>query len=84
MRTPLLGYDAPHLSARGTLTLLNNALLSAHFRFADPPAIHKRYGALAEVFFSVCSRAGHLTAAVFITPTADKKKVLKPTCLGSR
>ena len=27
--------SAPHLSARGTLTLLNNALLSAHFRIAD-------------------------------------------------
>ena len=35
LRTPLLGYGAPHLSARGTSTLLNNALLSAHFRFAD-------------------------------------------------
>jgi hypothetical protein len=33
--TPLLGYGAPHLSARGTSTLLNNALLSARFRFAD-------------------------------------------------
>ena len=31
-------YSAPHLSARGTLTLLNNALLSAHFRIADHPA----------------------------------------------
>src|SRR5712692_2314010 len=29
LRTPLLGYGAPHLSARGTSTLLNNALLSA-------------------------------------------------------
>src|SRR6266852_3862023 len=35
LRTPLLGYGAPHLSARGTSTLLNNALLSAHFLFAD-------------------------------------------------
>src|ERR1700756_664100 len=35
LRTPLLGYGAPHLSAKGTSTLLNNALLSAHFRFAD-------------------------------------------------
>jgi hypothetical protein len=34
-RTPLLGYGAPHLSARGTSTLLNNALLSARFRVAD-------------------------------------------------
>src|SRR5690348_11146738 len=37
LRTPLLGYGAPHLSARGTSTLLNNALLSAHFRLADDP-----------------------------------------------
>src|SRR2546427_1531460 len=35
LRTPLLGYGAPHLSARGTSTLLNNALLSARFRVAD-------------------------------------------------
>src|SRR6266699_469975 len=35
LRTPLLGYGAPHLSARGTSALLNNALLSAHFLFAD-------------------------------------------------
>jgi hypothetical protein len=35
--TPAFGYGAPHSSARGTLTLLNNALLSAQylcFRFA--------------------------------------------------
>src|SRR5216683_6982747 len=35
LRTPLLGYGGPHLSARGTSTLLNNALLSAHFWIAD-------------------------------------------------
>ena len=29
--TPAFGYDAPHSSVRGTLTLLNNALLSAHY-----------------------------------------------------
>ena len=28
---PAFGYGAPHSSARGTLTLLNNALLSAHY-----------------------------------------------------
>ena len=28
--TPAFGYGAPHLSARGTLTLLNNVLLSTH------------------------------------------------------
>jgi hypothetical protein len=32
---PAFGYGAPHLSARGTLTLQNNALLSTHFRVAD-------------------------------------------------
>src|SRR5271169_1880035 len=29
--TPAFGYSTPHSSARGTLTLLNNALLSAHY-----------------------------------------------------
>src|SRR5215469_10368804 len=29
--TAAFGYDAPHLSARGTSTLPNNALLSAHY-----------------------------------------------------
>jgi hypothetical protein len=29
--TPAFGYGAPHPSTRGTLTLLNNALLSAHY-----------------------------------------------------
>ena len=28
--SPAFGYGAPHLSARGTLTLLNNVLLSTH------------------------------------------------------
>ena len=35
LRTPLLGYGSPHLSARGTSTLLNNALRSAHFQASD-------------------------------------------------
>src|SRR5260370_13828387 len=29
--TPAFGYGAPHPSARGTLTLLNNVLLSTHY-----------------------------------------------------
>jgi len=29
--TPAFGYDAPHPSVRGTLTLLNNVLLSTHY-----------------------------------------------------
>jgi hypothetical protein len=36
-RQQLLRYRAPHLSARGTSTLQNNALLSTHFRLADNP-----------------------------------------------
>src|ERR1700757_42584 len=32
---PAFGNGAPHLSAKGTLTLQNNALLSAHSRSAD-------------------------------------------------
>jgi hypothetical protein len=31
--TPAFGYSAPHSSARGTLTLLSNALLSAQYGF---------------------------------------------------
>ena len=30
---PAFGYGAPHSSARGTSTLLSNALLSAHYAF---------------------------------------------------
>jgi hypothetical protein len=30
--SPAFGYDVPHLSARGNSTLLNSALLSAHYR----------------------------------------------------
>src|SRR6266699_6257523 len=33
--TPAFGYGAPHSSTRGTLTLLNNALLSTHYAVAD-------------------------------------------------
>src|SRR5271155_1126342 len=41
--TPAFGYDTPHPSIRGTLTLPNNALLSAHCEAlrlpAAPPAL---------------------------------------------
>ena len=33
--TPAFGYGAPHPSARGTSTLLNNALLSAQYGRSD-------------------------------------------------
>ena len=35
--TPAFGYGAPHLSARGTLTLLNNVLLSTHEEVISRP-----------------------------------------------
>src|SRR5690606_28758236 len=41
--TPAFGYSAPHPSARGTSTLLSNALLSAHYR----PLRHPRRPGLA-------------------------------------
>jgi hypothetical protein len=41
--TPAFGYGAPHSSTGGTLTLLNNALLSAHYDPlrdpAEPPSL---------------------------------------------
>src|SRR6202035_3134770 len=39
--TPAFGYDAPHPSVRGTLTLPNNALLSAHYGRLRPCASHR-------------------------------------------
>ena len=36
--TPAFGYGAPHSSARGTSTLLSNALLSAHYSAVRLPA----------------------------------------------
>ena len=53
---PAFGYSAPHLSAGGTSTLLNNALLSAHYGGLRPGdnkwansvvALHARSGKLA-------------------------------------
>ena len=35
--TPAFGYGAPHPSTRGTSTLLNNALLSAHYAVVRLP-----------------------------------------------
>jgi hypothetical protein len=41
--TPAFGYGTPHLSARETLTLLNNALLSAHYGSVRLPVfVHHR------------------------------------------
>src|ERR1017187_2448252 len=40
--TPAFGYGAPHPSARGTSTLLNNALLSAHYGSGRFPGVPPR------------------------------------------
>jgi hypothetical protein len=41
--TPIFGYDAPHPSARGTSTLLNSALLGAHYGSVRLPiSVHRR------------------------------------------
>src|SRR5713226_562332 len=40
--TPAFGYGAPHSSARGTSTLLSNALLSAHYAVVRlPDGVHE-------------------------------------------
>jgi hypothetical protein len=41
--TPAFGYGAPHSGARGTSTLLNNVLLSTHYRSVRLPlSVHHR------------------------------------------
>src|SRR5271166_553367 len=40
--TPAFGYGAPHPSARGTLTLLNNVLLSTHYGRSDSYSLRRR------------------------------------------
>ena len=46
--TPAFGYGAPHLGARGTLTLLSNVLLSTHYEPVRLPS-----GAAVEVMHSL-------------------------------
>jgi hypothetical protein len=55
---PAFGYGAPHSSARGTLTLMDNALLSARFLFADYPLVKPAWFS-RHVFchMMACSRA---------------------------
>src|SRR5215469_14738400 len=40
---PAFGYGAPHSSARGTSTLLSNALLSAHYEAVRPWLMHRYF-----------------------------------------
>ena len=61
--TPAFGYGAPHPSARGTSTLLNNALLSAHYEpLGLPPgsAHFQPSGLIRPVFARLGCRVGSL------------------------
>ena len=56
--TPVFGYGAPHPGAKGTLTLLNNVLLSTHCRSVRLPLfVHHR-----RVSLDFPTRPGALTA----------------------
>ena len=54
--TPAFGYGAPHLSARGTLTLLDNALLSTHFAYSALGSF--RMGMSGSASFQKARKAG--------------------------
>jgi len=70
LRTPLLGYGSPHLSARGTSTLLNNALLSARFLFADhTPTLALTSVSSRRCHASTCLRMGSKFRCMRSTPT---------------
>ena len=45
----VFGYDAPHLSARGTLTLPNNALLSAQYQRIRLPLWHLPFSGIIHI-----------------------------------
>ena len=51
---PAFGYSAPHLSAGGTSTLLNNALLSAHYGPLRHPLVFHRFPGFAS-YTTCCS-----------------------------
>src|SRR5215831_15199097 len=62
--TPAFGYGAPHSSARGTLTLLSNVLLSTH------------YGAVRLLLNVRVRRAVyHLRGPVLIFPDQDIQEI---------
>jgi hypothetical protein len=52
--TPAFGYSAPHLSAGGTSTLPNNALLSAHYWPLRHPLVFHRFPGFAS-YTTSCS-----------------------------
>ncbi len=73
---PAFGYSAPHLSAGGTSTLLNNALLSAHYGAVRLlQNVHVRIMGLSP------SRTGLLAQTLWRSPGSRAHCVL--TCLDS-
>ena len=78
--TAAFGYSAPHPSARGTLTLLNSALLSAHYGSARlPEFVHHRL--LSLNFPMRPARAGRSRANP--GPRNFRSRCV-PTCQGHR
>jgi len=70
--TPAFGYDAPHPSAGGTSTLLNNALLSAHYEpLGLPPG-------------SVRLQPSGLIPTVFVRPDCQAGSLLFRAVLSQR
>jgi hypothetical protein len=66
--TPAFGYSAPHPSARGTLTLLNNALPSAHYEGSDSCLSSPRRAGIP-TFFNLPSKhsaPNHLVGSVIV------------------
>ena len=61
---PTFGYGAPHLSARGTSTLLNSALLSAHYDKSDFSSTCTS----AVRFMAFADRPSHLSKACWRSP----------------
>ena len=67
--TPAFGYDTPHSSIRGTLTLLNNALLSAHYGSVRLSSPHQYSGSCG---------AGRLSFSLGIGATRSCSSVQSP------
>jgi len=68
--TPTFGYGAPHSSARGTLTLLSNVLLSTHYGtvrlLLNVHARRSVYGLRGPAFVFRPRRAGDLPVLVHV------------------
>src|SRR5262249_36885509 len=53
--TPAFGYGTPHSGARGTLTLLNNALLSAHYEPSRHRLVFSHFPGFRRLYEVPCS-----------------------------